>query len=83
MVFIETDSFNKAITTLMQDEAYAKLQQALVDDPEFGDLIPGTGGMRKVRWTLGGKGKRRRSGDLLLAGSRRADHLFDGLWQRS
>src|ERR1700733_13335564 len=58
MVFIETDSFNKAITALMPDEAYARLQQALVDDPELGDLIPGTGGMRKVRWTLGRKGKR-------------------------
>jgi hypothetical protein len=58
MVFIETDSFNKAITALMPDEDYARLQQALVDDPELGDLIPGTGGMRKVRWTLGGKGKR-------------------------
>jgi putative transcriptional regulator len=57
MVFIETDSFNKAITALMPDEDYARLQQACVDDPELGDLIPGTGGMRKVRWTPGGKGK--------------------------
>jgi hypothetical protein len=54
----KTDNFNRAITALMPDEAYARLQQALVDDPELGDLIPGTGGMRKVRWTLGGKGKR-------------------------
>jgi RelE toxin of RelE / RelB toxin-antitoxin system len=58
VVFIETGNFNKAITALMPDEAYAKPQQALVDDPELGELIQGTGGMRKVRWALGGKGKR-------------------------
>jgi hypothetical protein len=40
MIFIETDSFNKAITVLMPDGAYARLQQALVDEPELGDLIP-------------------------------------------
>jgi hypothetical protein len=57
-VFIETDNFNKAITALMPDEADAKLQQALVDDPELGELIQGTGGLRKVRWALSGKGKR-------------------------
>jgi hypothetical protein len=58
MIFMETDNFYKAITALMPDEAYAMLQQALVDDPDLGELIQGTGGMRKVRWALGGKGKR-------------------------
>lgn len=42
----------------MPDEIYRKLQAALVGNPELGDLIPGTGGLRKVRWGLPGRGKR-------------------------
>jgi hypothetical protein len=44
MIFIETDNFCRAITALMPDEAYAKLQQALVTNPDLGELIQGTGG---------------------------------------
>ncbi len=40
------------------DEEYAALQQALADDPDAGDVIRGSGGVRKVRWGLAGRGKR-------------------------
>lgn len=42
----------------LTDEEYAKLQNALIKDPEAGDLIPGSGGVRKVRWGVAGRGKR-------------------------
>jgi len=34
----------------LSDEEYSKLQNALIEDPEAGDLIPGSGGVRKLRW---------------------------------
>jgi hypothetical protein len=43
---------------LMSDDQYRELQAALVTDPKIGDLIKGTGGLRKVRWKLPGGGKR-------------------------
>ena len=41
----------------MDDENYRELQEALVEQPDLGDLIQGTGGLRKVRWKLPPKGK--------------------------
>lgn len=42
----------------MDDDNYAELQEALVQKPDVGSLIPGSGGLRKVRWKIEGKGKR-------------------------
>jgi hypothetical protein len=42
----------------MDDDNYAELQQTLVQKPNVGNLIPGSGGLRKVRWKIEGKGKR-------------------------
>lgn len=41
----------------MSDEDYAAFQAALIERPDMGDLIPGGGGLRKVRWKLDGKGQ--------------------------
>lgn len=41
----------------MPDDDYRKLQAALVGNPELGQLIRGSGGLRKVRWGLPGRGK--------------------------
>jgi len=35
-----------------------ELQQALIERPEAGDIIPGAGGVRKLRWSVSGRGKR-------------------------
>jgi mRNA-degrading endonuclease RelE of RelBE toxin-antitoxin system len=58
MEIVETPVFTNAILKLMDDEEYKKLQQALVRCPLAGDLIKGSGGLRKLRWRSGGKGKR-------------------------
>ena len=41
----------------MQDDEYRELQEALIIKPDRGDIIKGSGGLRKVRWKLEGKGK--------------------------
>lgn len=58
MIFIETAVFTRQITALVDDAGYADFQRELADDPEAGDLIPGTGGLRKIRLAAKGHGKR-------------------------
>lgn len=56
--FIETKLFSRLVRDYLTDEQYSKLQGALIEDPEAGDLIPGSGGVRKLRWRVTGRGKR-------------------------
>lgn len=58
MIFIETSVFTKEIKSLLADDEYRMLQTALMFRPDAGDIIRGGGGLRKVRWTLPGRGKR-------------------------
>ena len=58
MVIVETPTFTKLIKELLSDEDYRALQEALVSRPDAGDLITGSGGLRKIRWSLEGKGKK-------------------------
>ena len=58
MVFIETSIFTKEIKRLLPDDEYKRFQIALMLRPEAGDLIGGSGGLRKIRWKLPPKGKR-------------------------
>lgn len=58
MVFVEFPNFTKRVTELLDDEDYRRLQAALIANPELGDLIRGTGGLRKARWSATGRGKR-------------------------
>jgi hypothetical protein len=56
--FIETRLFSRLVSQHLSDEEYVKLQQKLIEDPAAGDLIPGSGGIRKLRWKGSGRGKR-------------------------
>ncbi|MFC1853870.1 type II toxin-antitoxin system RelE/ParE family toxin [candidate division CSSED10-310 bacterium] len=58
MVIIETSIFTKTVKELISDDDYRGLQHALVLRPDVGKLIPGGGGLRKIRWNIPGKGKR-------------------------
>jgi hypothetical protein len=55
--FIETPIFTRQVLDLLSDEEYRQLQNALLEDPERGDLIKGGGGIRKVRHAIQGTGK--------------------------
>ena len=56
--FIETKLFSLIREDYLPDDQYAKLQTALIERPECGALIPGSGGVRKLRWSQSGRGKR-------------------------
>lgn len=58
VVFLETPVFTRRIRELADDEDYRRLQVRLLLDPEAGDLIAGSGGLRKVRMAVRGRGKR-------------------------
>jgi mRNA-degrading endonuclease RelE of RelBE toxin-antitoxin system len=58
MVFIEAPIFSKHIYDYLDDKSYSALQQALALRPEAGKKIPGSGGLRKIRWAGAGRGKR-------------------------
>ena len=55
---VETPEFLAAARKLMDEAERSTLVLHLAHNPEAGDLIPGTGGVRKLRWALEGRGKR-------------------------
>ena len=58
MRFAETPVFTRRIHGTLRDEQYRALQTALLRRPEQGSLIPGSGGLRKIRWGTRFEGKR-------------------------
>jgi hypothetical protein len=56
--FIETRLFTRLVQQYLSDDEYAELQQTLIADPEAGVVIRGSGGVRKLRWGVAGRGKR-------------------------
>ncbi len=73
-VFVELPAFARYRADYLGDEGFRGLQEAMMRNPEVGDVIEGTGGLRKLRHgdPRRGKGKRRFAGDLLLVGWRLA-----------
>jgi len=57
MIFIESAVFTKQVRELLSDEFYGEFQQCLAAHPQMGDVIKDTGGLRKVRWSVPGRGK--------------------------
>jgi hypothetical protein len=56
--FIELQGFSKQRQALLPDDEFRAFQEVLIEDPEAGDTIAGTGGFRKIRWCRPGMGKR-------------------------
>ncbi len=50
MEFIEAPAFTRHLPDYLNDDEYKELQVRLGSNPELGDLMPGTGGFRKLRW---------------------------------
>lgn len=55
--FVETSIFTKQIKALATDDELKNLQAELIAQPDKGDIIRDTGGLRKVRMAVGNKGK--------------------------
>jgi hypothetical protein len=58
MEFIETSIFTKLIYTYLTDDEYVGIQGFMLKYPEAGKIVPGSGGVRKLRLSIAGKGKR-------------------------
>lgn len=56
--FVETSVFTRRVTEMLPDDEYRLLQETLLQRPAQGNLIEGTGGIRKLRWGKEGSGKR-------------------------
>jgi len=63
--FVESKLFTRLVGDYLTDDEYAELQVTLAEAPERGAIVPGSGGVRKLRWAQPGRGKRRNQGDLL------------------
>jgi hypothetical protein len=61
-LFIELPPFERFRTSYLDDEAFRNLQQELLANPQAGDVIKGTGGLRKMRFADKGRGKGKRGG---------------------
>lgn len=58
VTFVELPVFSQAREAYLDDDDFSELQAALIHQPLAGDLIPGTGGARKLRWQRQDSGKR-------------------------
>ena len=56
--FVESSIFTRVCPAYLDDDEYAELQQFLLLKPEAGQVVPGSGGVRKLRWARPGMGKR-------------------------
>ena len=56
--FIESPVYSQQIDDLLSPEEHRQLQMSLLKHPDQGDLIKGSGGLRKLRWAGSGHGKR-------------------------
>lgn len=58
MVIVETPIFTKQVLDTLSGDEYRLFQRTLLKHPDAGTRIPGSGGLRKLRWLAEGRGKR-------------------------
>ena len=56
--FIESAAFERVRPLYLDDDEYAELQEFMIQNPEAGNIVSGSGGVRKLRWRREGVGKR-------------------------
>ena len=74
LVFLETPLFTRLLGDYLTDESYRELQRVLMENPELGGVMPGTGGFRKMRWGDARRGKGKRGGLRVIYYYLTADH---------
>ena len=57
VTFVESPLFTKQVHDYLTDTEYAVFQEYLAANPDMGDVVRGSGGVRKVRWSRRGTGK--------------------------
>ena len=75
MLFIETSTFTKQLSRHLDDDSYVALQAFLSVHPDTGDVIRGTGGVRKIRWAIPERGKRGGS-RVIYYWRAKEDHIY-------
>jgi hypothetical protein len=75
LVFFETPLFTRLLPEYLNGDSYRALQRALLENPELGDVMPGTGGFRKIRWEDPRRGKGKRGGLRVIYYYLTAEHL--------
>ena len=58
MQIFATKTYERAIRKLLSDDSRREMEAAIVADPAAAPVMPGTGGIRKLRWAGSGRGKR-------------------------
>ena len=58
LTFVETKLFTSLVGGYLPDDEYAALQLSIAANPEAGQIVRGSGGVRKLRWSGSGRGKR-------------------------
>ena len=66
MEFIEATAFTKYLYDYLSEDEYLGLQSFLLQYPESGKIVPGSGGVRKIRWAIPGKGKGKSGGSRII-----------------
>jgi hypothetical protein len=61
-VFVELPAFERHRADYLDDDAFRRLENLLMKHPEAGDLMPDTGGLRKLRFADARRGKGKRGG---------------------
>ena len=66
MKFIESRAFTKTVGKYFPEEEYTRFRQFLLENPESGKIITGTGGFRKIRWIDSRRNKGKRGGIRII-----------------
>ena len=76
VLFVEQPTFTRLLMELVDDDAYRRFQNELAANPEKGTVVKGSGGLRKVRMRLPGRGKSSGAQVLYLWFPRHASIVF-------